>query len=82
MEASPSDTGKVLVAVAPISIRSGPSTGDDILGVLPRGARVRVHEVKFQWINMGKNNWVPEKFLRPLMRTEHVSRTATTKTPS
>jgi hypothetical protein len=82
MEASPSDTGKVLVAVAPVSIRSGPSAGDDVLGVLPRGAHVRVHEVKFQWINMGKNNWVPEKFLRPLMGKEHVSRNETTKTPS
>jgi hypothetical protein len=82
MEASPSDTGKVLVAVAPISIRSGPTTGDDILGVLPRGTRIRVHEVKFQWINMGKNNWVPEKFLRPLMRTEQISRVSTPKTSS
>lgn len=75
-------TERVLVAVAPISIRSGPSTGDDILGVLPRGTRIRVHEVKFHWINMGKNNWVPEKFLRPLMRTEQISRVSTPKTSS
>jgi hypothetical protein len=82
MEMATPANERVLVAVAPISIRSGPSTGDDILGVLPRGTRIRVHEVKFQWINMGKNNWVPEKFLRPLMRTEQLSRVSTPKTSS
>jgi hypothetical protein len=82
MEVVTPATEKVLVAVAPVSIRSGPSTGDDILGVLPRGTRIRVHEVKFHWINMGKNNWVPEKFLRPLMRTEQISRVSTSKTSS
>jgi len=82
MEVVTPTTERILVAIAPISIRSGPSTGDDILGVLPRGTRVRVHEVKFQWINMGKNNWVPEKFLRPLMRTEQISRVSTPKTSS
>jgi hypothetical protein len=82
MEAVPPATEKVLVTVAPVSIRSGPSTGDDILGVLPRGARVRVRAIKFNWVNMGKNNWVPEKFLRPVMRMEHVSKTVAPKTPS
>ena len=82
MEVVTPTTERVLVAIAPISIRSGPSTGDDILGVLPRGTRIRVHEVKFQWINIGKNNWVPEKFLRPLMRTEQISRVSTSKTSS
>lgn len=79
----PSATEKVLVAVAPVSIRSGPSLGDDILGVLPEGTRIRVHDIKFNWINMGKNNWVPEKFLRPVLSKEHISKAAdNTKTPS
>jgi hypothetical protein len=54
------------VTVAPISIRSGPAAGDDILGVLPEGARIPVQEVKFEWVNIGQNRWVPEKFLRPM----------------
>jgi hypothetical protein len=54
------------VTVAPISIRSGPAAGDEVLGILPEGARIPVQEVKFEWVNIGQNRWVPEKFLRPL----------------
>ncbi|MGD9309539.1 MAG: hypothetical protein PVG51_10400 [Desulfosarcina sp.] len=54
------------VAVAPVSIRTGPATGDDVIGVLPRGTHITVKDEKFNWVNIGKNRWVPEKFLRPL----------------
>ena len=67
------DKGNVLVAVAPLTIRSGPSMGDDVLGVLPKGARIRFQEVQFGWVNMGENHWVPEKFLRPLAKDKRVS---------
>ncbi len=83
MEMAPSDTSKILVAVTPVSIRSGPSLGDEILGVLPEGTRIRVHAIKLNWINMGKNNWVPEKFLRPVLSKDHISKAANnTKTSS
>jgi len=82
MEVVTPATAKILVAVAPVSIRNGPSTGDDILGVLPRLACIRVHEVKFKWINMGKNNWVPEKFLRPVVPGKHVSQIVSAKRKS
>lgn len=55
-----------LVTIAQISIRSGPATGDDVLGVLPKGTHIRVQGKKFNWVNIGQNKWVPEKFLRPL----------------
>lgn len=54
------------VTIAPISIRSGPATGDDILGVLPKGTRISVQDIEFDWVNIGRNKWVPEKFLRPI----------------
>jgi|GEM_PF-2337194 len=76
MGMAPSTTDMVLVSVAPVSIRSGPSLGDEILGVLPEGTRIRVHDIKFNWVNMGKNNWVPEKFLRPVIGKEHISKAA------
>ena len=59
------DENSSLVSVAPISIRSGPATGDDVLGVLPKGTKVRAKERKLNWVNIGKNRWVPEKYLRP-----------------
>jgi uncharacterized protein YraI len=82
MNLATSDNENVRVAVAPISIRSGPSMGDEILGALPKGTRIRVQGVKFEWINMGHNNWVPEKFLRPLVEEDHMARGKSTKTPS
>jgi hypothetical protein len=54
------------VTISPISIRSGPAAGDEILGVLPKGTRIPVQDIKFKWVNIGQNKWVPEKFLRPL----------------
>lgn len=68
----PPEMEKVFVAVAPLSIRSGPSLGDEILGVLPKGARISVQGIKYEWVNMGHNNWVPEKFLRPLIKEEQM----------
>ncbi|BBO74957.1 hypothetical protein DSCW_23740 [Desulfosarcina widdelii] len=55
-----------MVAVAPISVRSGPAIGDDVLGILPKGTRITVTDEKFNWANIGKNRWIPVKFLRPL----------------
>lgn len=55
-----------MVTVASISIRSGPAIGDDVLGILPKGTRITVKDGKFNWANIGKNRWVPVKFLRPL----------------
>ncbi len=54
------------ITAAQVSIRSGPATGDDVLGVLPKGTHIRVEDKKFNWVNIGQNQWVPEKFLRPL----------------
>jgi hypothetical protein len=66
MSMNQTGSGLAFVAVAPISIRSGPATGDEILGILPKGARVSVLDKKSDWVNIGENKWVQEKFLRPL----------------
>jgi hypothetical protein len=55
-----------MVTVAPISIRSGPAIGDDVLGILPKGTAITIKAEKFNWVNIGKNRWIPLKFLRPL----------------
>ena len=57
---------KKMVSVAPVSIRSGPASGDDVIGILPKGTRITVEDEQFNWVNIGKNRWVPEKFLRPM----------------
>jgi len=72
----------VRVAEATLSIRSGPSLGDDVLGVLPKGARIHVRDAQFGWVHIGHNHWVSEKFLRPLNKGERASRIAITKMPS
>lgn len=82
MDPASSANEHVRVAVAPLSIRSGPSLGDDVLGVLPKGTRIHVQEARFGWVRMDQNHWVPEKFLRPLVQDEHVSRVGSAKTPS
>jgi len=76
------DKGNVLAAVAPLSIRSGPSMGDDVLGVLPKGARIRFQDAQFGWVDMGENHWVPEKFLRPVVPGKHVSQIVSAKRQS
>jgi hypothetical protein len=76
------DKDQLRIAVAPVSIRSGPSIGDDVLGVLPKGVRIPVQDVKFGWVHMGQNHWVPEKFLRPVVPEKHISRVGSAKTPS
>jgi len=55
-----------LVTVASISVRTGPAMGEEVVGVLPKGTRVPVVAKKYEWVNIGENKWVVEKFLRPL----------------
>jgi hypothetical protein len=52
------------VTAADISVHSGPATGDDVLGILPKGAQVHVLKKKYGWICIGPNKWVSSKFLR------------------
>jgi hypothetical protein len=59
-------SGPQFVAVTPLTIRSGPAIGDDVLGILPKGMRVKVTDRKNDWVNIGENRWVQEKFLRPM----------------
>ena len=54
------------VTVASVSVRSGPATGDEVLAVLSKGTRVQVLDKKNDWVHIGANRWVPEKFLSPL----------------
>jgi hypothetical protein len=61
-----SGSGPKFVAVTAVSIRSGPATGDDVLGILPKGTSFEVLDKKNDWVNIGDNRWVPEKFLRPI----------------
>ena len=61
------------VTVTPISVRSGPAIGDDIVGVLPGGTRIPVHAKNFNWVNIGENKWVPDKFLRPLKQNNPIA---------
>ena len=61
------------VTVTPVSIRSGPAIGDDIVGVLPEGTRIQVNSINFNWVNIGENKWVPEKFLRPLNQNKPIA---------
>jgi hypothetical protein len=82
MNLATSDNDSMRVAVAPLSIRSGPSLGDDVLGVLPKGARISVQDEKFGWVHMGQNHWVPEKYLRPVVQEKHISLVGNAKTPS
>jgi len=60
--------GAKAVAVTSISVHSGPAVGDDIVGVLPGGARVPVLEKKFKWVRIGKGRWVADKFLAPIKK--------------
>ena len=54
------------VAVTGITIRTGPALGEEVIGVLPKGMRVPVLGKKNDWVNIGKNEWIPEKFLTPI----------------
>jgi hypothetical protein len=67
--------GSEVVTVTPISVRSGPAIGDDVVAVLPKGTQVPVVDKKCEWVSIGQNKWVAEKFLRPV---EKVSETAVT----
>ena len=54
-----------LVAVTAVSVRSGPAAGDRVLGILPKGTSVQALERQSDWVNIGENKWVQEKFLAP-----------------
>jgi hypothetical protein len=53
------------VAVTQISIHAGPAVGDDVVGILPKGTRVRVLDKKYGWVCIGEKRWVSSKFLIP-----------------
>jgi hypothetical protein len=52
-------------AITAISIRSGPTGGDDIIGILPEGTHIQITDKQAGWVNIGENNWILEKFLTP-----------------
>jgi hypothetical protein len=52
-------------AVTDISIRTGPTQGDDLIGILPKGANIQVLEERNGWVEIGENKWIQEKFIRP-----------------
>ena len=53
------------VAVTQISIHAGPAIGEDVVGILPKGARIRVLDKKYGWVCIGEKRWVSSKFLSP-----------------
>lgn len=57
---------QTLVTVAAISVRSGPTIGDEVLGILPKGTQVQVLGREKEWVNIGENQWIAERFLRPV----------------
>jgi hypothetical protein len=54
------------IAVTDIIIRRGPALGEEVLGVLPKGAQIPALGTKNDWVNIGKNQWIQDKFLRPI----------------
>ncbi len=52
-------------AVTAMSIRSGPTRGDELIGVLPKGSRIQVLDKRNGWVEIGENKWIQEKFIRP-----------------
>ena len=53
-------------AVAALSIRTGPTQGDNVIGVLPKGARIQVRDKRDGWLEIGENAWIQDQFIRPL----------------
>jgi hypothetical protein len=52
-----------MVVSGEVSIHSGPAYGDDIVGVLSKGALVFAKDRKSGWVNIGKDRWIPEKYV-------------------
>jgi hypothetical protein len=52
-------------AVTAMSIRSGPTRGDDLIGILPKGSNIQVRDKQNGWVEIGENKWIQEKFIRP-----------------
>jgi hypothetical protein len=53
------------VTAAQISVRSGPAMGDEVVGILPKGTRVRALDKKYGWVCIGENKWISSRLLRP-----------------
>ena len=53
------------VTVTQISVRSGPTLGDDVVGVLPKGTPISVLKQEYGWFCVGENKWISPKFLMP-----------------
>ena len=53
------------VTAAQISIRSGPAIGDEVVGILPKGTRVRALDKKYGWVRIGQNKWISSRLLSP-----------------
>jgi hypothetical protein len=63
MDADNPKTG--FTAVTAMSIRSGPTRGDDLIGILPKGSHIQVRDMQNGWVEIGENKWIQEKFIRP-----------------
>ena len=46
-----------------LNVRKGPGTDYDIVGTLPRGTQVLVHETKKGWARIGSSKWVTLDYL-------------------
>jgi len=53
------------VTAAQISVRSGPAIGDEVVGILPKGTRVRALDKKYGWVRIGQNKWISSRLLSP-----------------
>lgn len=60
--------GPQYVTVTRISVRSGPTPGDEVVGVLPKGTAVSVLKEAYGWFCVGENQWVSPKFLMPVTK--------------
>ncbi len=63
MDADSPETG--FTAVTAMSIRSGPTHGDELIGILPKGSHIQVGDKRNGWVEIGENKWIQEKFIRP-----------------
>jgi hypothetical protein len=63
MDEDSSKTG--FTAVTAMSIRRGPTNGDELIGILPKGSHIQVLDKQNGWVEIGENKWIQEKFIRP-----------------
>jgi len=64
VQAGASGPGDFITATR-VSIRSGPTVGDELVGVLPKDSEVRVIERQGDWARIGENEWISSKYLSP-----------------